>query len=87
MKAHLIDTHLVVLRSRSSVKVKIIYQDYQDHILKKKWLSLKAFVFHKYMFDKIFTKGNCGASAPACYAPVFHIDQFNFFCLLHVYTM
>ena len=43
MKAHLIDTHLLVLRSSAKVKVK-----YQDHVSQKMGVSL-AFVFHKHI--------------------------------------
>ena len=43
MKAHLIDTHLLVPRSRSSAKVKV---KYQGHVSKKMGVS-EALVFHK----------------------------------------
>ena len=43
MKAHLIDTHLLVPRSRSSAKVKVIYQ---GHVFQKMGVS-GALVFHK----------------------------------------
>ena len=45
MKAHLIDTHLLVPRSRSSAKVKV---KYQGHIFKKMAIS-GALVFHKHI--------------------------------------
>ena len=43
MKAHLIDTHLLVPRSRSSAKVKV---KYQGHVSQKMGVSA-ALVFHK----------------------------------------
>ena len=43
MNAHLIDTHLVVPRSRSSAKVKV---KYQGHVSQKMGVS-GALVFHK----------------------------------------
>ena len=46
MKAHLIDTHLLVPRSRSSAKVKV---KYQDHLSQKMGVS-GALVFHKHIF-------------------------------------
>ena len=45
MKAHLIDTHLLVPRSRSSVKVKV---KYQGHVSQKMGVS-GALVFHKHI--------------------------------------
>ena len=55
MKAHLIDTHLLVPRSRSSAKVKV---KYQGHVSPKMGVS-GALVFHKHilflnkgLFDK-----------------------------------
>ena len=45
MKAHLIDTHLLVPRSRSSAKVKI---KYQGHVSKNMGVS-GALVFHKHI--------------------------------------
>ena len=44
MKAHLIDTHLLVPRSRSSAKVKV---KYQRHVSQKMAVS-GALVFHKH---------------------------------------
>ena len=43
MKAHLIDTHLLVPRSRSSAKIKV---KYRDHVSQKMDVS-GALVFHK----------------------------------------
>ena len=43
MNAHLIDTHLLVPRSRSSAKVKV---KYQGHVSQKMGVS-GALVFHK----------------------------------------
>ena len=43
MKAHLINTHLLVPRSRSSAKVKV---KYQDHFTQKMGVSA-ALMFHK----------------------------------------
>ena len=48
MKAHLIDTHLLVLRSRSSAKVKV---KYQGHVSQKMGIS-EALVFHKHILLK-----------------------------------
>ena len=48
MKAHLIDTHLLVLRSRSSMKVKV---KYQGHVSQKMGVS-GALVFHKHILFK-----------------------------------
>ena len=45
MKAHLIDTHLVVPRSSSSAKVKV---KYQGHVSQKMGVS-GALVFHKHI--------------------------------------
>ena len=45
MKAHLIDTHLLVPRSRSSAKVKV---KYQSHVSQKMGVS-GALVFHKHI--------------------------------------
>ena len=48
MKALLIDTHLLVPRSRSSTKVKV---KYQGHVSKKMGVS-GALVFHKHILFK-----------------------------------
>ena len=45
MKTYLIDTHLLVPRSRSSAKVKV---KYQGHFSQKMDVS-GAFVFHKHI--------------------------------------
>ena len=45
MKAHLIDSHLLVPRSRSSAKVKVRYQDN----VSQKMGVLGALVFHKHI--------------------------------------
>ena len=45
MKAHLINTHLLVPRSRSSAKVKV---KYQGHVSQKMGVS-GALVFHKHI--------------------------------------
>ena len=45
MKAHLIDTHLLVTRSRSSAKVKV---KYQGHVPQQMGVS-GALVFHKHI--------------------------------------
>ena len=45
MKTHLIDTHLLVPKSRSSAKVKV---SYQGHISQKMAVS-GALVFHKHI--------------------------------------
>ena len=45
MKAHLIDTHLLVPRSKSSAKVNV---NYQGHVSQKRDVS-GAFVFHKHI--------------------------------------
>ena len=45
MKAHLIDTHLLVPRSRSSAKVKV---KYQGNVFQKMGVS-GALVFHKHI--------------------------------------
>ena len=51
MKAHLIDTHLLVPRSRSSAKVKV---KYQSHVSQKMGVS-GAIVFHKHiLFTLLF---------------------------------
>ena len=47
MKAHLIDTHLLVPRSRSSAKVKV---NYQGHVYQKMGVS-GAFVFRKHILS------------------------------------
>ena len=49
MTEHLINTHLLVLRSRSSVKLKVIYQGY----ISQKIAVSGAFVFHKYILFSI----------------------------------
>ena len=48
MKAHLIDSHLLVPRSRSSAKVKVEYQGY----ISQKIVVLVALVFHKHILLK-----------------------------------
>ena len=50
MKAHLIDTHLLVSRSRSSAKVKV---KYQGHVSQKMGVS-GALVFHKRILGFFF---------------------------------
>ena len=51
MKAHLIDTHLLVPRSRSSAKVKV---KYHCHVSQKMGVS-GALVFHKHiLFNNVF---------------------------------
>ena len=45
MKAHLIDTHLLVPRARSSAKVKV---KYQGHVSQQMGVS-RALVFHKHI--------------------------------------
>ena len=45
MNAHLIDTHLLLPRSRSSAKIKV---KYQDHVSQKMGVS-GALVFHKHI--------------------------------------
>ena len=45
MKAHLIDTHLLVPRSKSSAEVKV---KYQSHVSQKMGVS-GALVFHKHI--------------------------------------
>ena len=45
MKAHLIDTHLLVPRSRSSTKVEVKYKGY----ISQKMAFSGAFVFHKHI--------------------------------------
>ena len=49
MKAHLIDTHLLVPRSRLSAKVKV---KYQGHVSQKMGVS-GAFVFHKHILFQL----------------------------------
>ena len=45
MKAHLIDTHLLVPRSRSYAKVKVKHQSN----ISQKMAALQALVFHKHI--------------------------------------
>ena len=57
MKAHLIVTHLLVPRSKSSAKVKV---KYQGHVPQEMGVS-EALVFHKHIFFyscRIVTTGN-----------------------------
>ena len=64
MKAHLIDTHLLVPRSRSSAKVKV---KYQGHI-SQKMAVLGALVLHKHiLFDwsPVFVASVIGGSNQA----------------------
>ena len=51
MKAHLIDTHLLVPRSRSSAKVKVRYQ---GHVSQKMGVS-RALVFHKHILSPLLS--------------------------------
>ena len=51
MKAHLIDTHLLVPRSRSTAKVKV---KFQGHVSQKMGVS-GALVFHKHILFLIFS--------------------------------
>ena len=54
MKAHLIDTHLLVPRSRSSAKVKV---KYQGHVSQKMGV-LGALLFHKHiLFSSTYLNG------------------------------
>ena len=59
MKAHLIDAHLPLLRSRSSAKVKV---KYQCHVPQKMGVS-GAFMFHKHIlfvfFCSVVTTWDC----------------------------
>ena len=50
MRAHLIDTHLLILRSRSSAKVKV---KYQGNVSQKMGVS-GALVFHKHILFTMF---------------------------------
>ena len=50
MMAHLIDTHLLVPRSRSSAKVKVKYQ----HHISQKMAVLGALVFHKHILLAVY---------------------------------
>ena len=70
MKAHLIDTHLQVPRSRSSAKVKV---KYQGHVSQKMGVS-GALLFHKYIFFfTVNTRSDFTESAaiPARYTCIF----------------
>ena len=49
MKAHLIDTHLLVPRSRSSAKVNV---KFQGHVSQKMGVS-GALVFHKHILFRV----------------------------------
>ena len=50
MNVHLIDTHLLVPRSRSSAKVKV---KYQGHV-SQKMVVLGALVFHKHILFLLY---------------------------------
>ena len=52
MKAHLIDTHLLVPRTRSSAKVKV---KYQGNVSQKMDVS-GTLVLHKHILFQIFSK-------------------------------
>ena len=53
MKAHLIDTHILVPSSKSSAKVKV---KYQGHVSQKMGVS-GALVFHKHnLFHNVFKR-------------------------------
>ena len=79
MKAHLIDTHLLVPRSRSSAKVKV---KYQGHVSQKMGVS-GALVFHKNILfflgacleDKLFPKTNSLHDGRA--QPLADIEEFS----------
>ena len=62
MKAYLINTHLLVPRSRSPAKVKVRYKGY----ISQKMAVSGAFVFHKHiLFDSApeINKSNAGISS------------------------
>ena len=55
MKAHLIDTHLLVQKSRSSARVKVKYQGHVFQTMDKNLSG--ALVFHKHiLFHSVFWK-------------------------------
>ena len=70
MKAHLIDTHLLVPRSRSSAKVKV---KYQGHVSQEMGVS-GALVFHK--VDFLSVKG-------PIYLMILHYNYDDLPCLMH----
>ena len=60
MKAHLINKHLLVPRSRSSAKVKVEYQGY----ISRKMAISGALAFHKHIFF-FMNSVNCPTVTPA----------------------
>ena len=79
MRAHLIDTHLLVPRSRSSAKVKV---KYQGHVSQKMSVS-GALVFHKHilfvfdMVENIVGKGENARFQHFVYFPPYFQRDFN----------
>ena len=79
MRAHLIDKHLLVPRSRSSAKVKV---KYQGHVSQKMGVS-GALVFHKYilfvfdMVENIVGKGENARFQHFVYFPLYFQRDFN----------
>ena len=73
MKAHLIDTHLLVPRSRSSAKVKV---KYKAHVSQKMGVSV-ALVFHKHILFLFFFV----VKVSFIYYPAFPKQALVFTCL------
>ena len=83
MKAHLIDTHLLVPRSRSSAKVKVIYQ---GHVSQKMGVS-GAFVFHKHILflKALWGKFCCKQHFRLFLQRLFGTVYINFFLVSHMH--
>ena len=69
MKAHLINMHLLVPRSRSSAKVKVKYQGY----ISQKIAVSRSFMFHKHIlfffrFPAVVNMFIRGSTSRHCYA-------------------
>ena len=71
MKAHFIDTHLLVPRSRSSTKVKV---KYQGHVSQKMGVSSLQYKF----FETLWEKEKLLLTSKFCFPTVFRIPLENF---------
>ena len=67
MKAHLIDTHLLVPRSRSSTKVKVIYQGHVFHKMDVSGISVSPkHLVYIYTLQNEYFRGYPGISLSVC---------------------
>ena len=77
MKAHLIDTHLLVQRSRLSAKVKV---KYQGHVSQKMGVS-GALVFHKHILFDIISLFAAELEEPKIGIPIKGFKHMNYLAI------